>query len=95
MYQFHFSTSNHYLLIITIYRRLNACRPDIENSAFAHDFFDHFDWGAMAYRRYPHVPYVPNKHNSDESGFQDDGLAEILSAKQDVYTGDDSIFKDF
>jgi len=75
--------------------RLNACRPDIENSAFAHDFLDHFDWGALAYRRYPNVPHVPNENNCEESYFTDDNLCNLLSKPGDVYKGDRALFKDF
>jgi hypothetical protein len=81
--------------LFNYYRRLNACRPDIENSAFAHDFLDHFDWGAMAYRRHPNVPYIPNPNNCEESYFTDDNLPQLLGNKNDIYKGDQSLFKDF
>ena len=82
-------------MCLYVYSRLNAGRPDVEGSAFVHDFFDEFDWGAMAYRQHPDVPYIPSPEEVElNTKWSGSTISSVLDPEE-KFKGDNSLFAQF
>lgn len=71
------------------------CRPDVENSAFAHDYFESVSWVDMAYRQCKVVPFMPPADALGIGGGTDEPLEPIPANAAAPYAGDQSVFVGF